>query len=176
MLFDQGFDGRRQLKNGIGQRLVAHGFIGESLTLVACAGGVSGGDQEATKIPVVLRNGEGNRLRRVVGLEAIASKQAGLDIIELVVVFSPVGRAVQPVAAMAFKIADAGEFKVFEVIRLVQRVLEIGASDLPPTPAIVNQAFVRKYLAKVYSANPCDGKPVGQQFACVRDSLGNGAD
>src|SRR6516162_3576738 len=125
-LFDQSFDGRRQFKNGIDQWLVAHGFIGESSTLVACARRVSRGDQGSTKISVVLKNRERKRLRRVVGLEAIANKQASLNIIELVVVFSPVGRAVQPVAAMALKIADAGEFEPFEIIRLVQRVLEIG--------------------------------------------------
>ena len=105
---------------------LAHGFVGQSLAVVACPSRVSGGDQGAAKIPVVLKTGERKGLRRVVGLEAIAGKQAGLEIIELVVVFSPVGRAVQPVAAMAFKIADAGEFELFEIIELVQRVLEIG--------------------------------------------------
>ena len=128
MLFDQGFDSRRQFKNGIGEWLVAHGFIYESSTVVAGASGVSGSDQGATKIPIVLKNGECERLRQVVGLEAIANKEAGLDIVELVVIFSPVGRAVQPVAAMAFKISNASEFELFEIIRLVQRVLEIGVA------------------------------------------------
>jgi hypothetical protein len=93
LFLDQSLDGRRQFKKGIGQRLVAHGFVSESLTLVACAGGISGSDQWAAKIPVILKNGERKRLRRVIGLEAIAYKQAGLDIIELVVVFPTLGRA-----------------------------------------------------------------------------------
>src|SRR5690349_14898677 len=78
-LFDQGFDSRRQIKNGIGEGLVAHGFIRESSTVLACAGSVSGGDQGATKIPVLLKNGERERLGRVVGLEAIANNQSGRD-------------------------------------------------------------------------------------------------
>ena len=127
-LFDQGFDSRRQFKNGIGEWLVAHGFIYESSTVVASTSGVSGGDQGATKIPIVLKNGECERLGQVVGLKAIANKQAGLDIVELVVIFSPVDRAVQPVAAMAFKISNACELEFFEIIRLVQRVLEIGVA------------------------------------------------
>src|SRR4029077_2525974 len=44
----------------------------------------------------------------------------------LVVVLSPVGRAVQPIAPMTLKIADAGELELLEILRLVQRVLEIG--------------------------------------------------
>src|SRR5690348_13882892 len=106
--FNQGLDRRWQFKNGIRERLVAHGFIGERSTVLACARGVSGGDQGATKIPIPLKNGERERLGRVVGLEAIADEQSGRDIVELVVVFSPVGRAVQPIAPMTLKIADAG--------------------------------------------------------------------
>src|SRR5690348_8890615 len=125
-LFDEGFDSRRQFKNGLCEWLVAHGFICESSTVLAGAGGVSGGDQRATKIPILIKNGERERLGRVVGLEAIANKQSGRDVVELVVVFSPVGRAVQPIAPMPLKIADASELERFEIIRLVQRVLEIG--------------------------------------------------
>src|SRR4029077_8443619 len=124
--FNQGFDRRRQFENGIGEWLGTHGLIREKSTVFACAGDVSGGDQGATKIPILLENGERERLGRVVGLEAIANKQSGRDIVELVVVFSPVGRAVQPIALMTLEIAGASEFELFEIIRLVQRVLEIG--------------------------------------------------
>src|SRR5215470_10428816 len=61
ILFDQGFDGRRQFKKGVGQRLVAHRFIGQRLTVVTCAGGVFGGDPRATKIPVPLKKDQGKR-------------------------------------------------------------------------------------------------------------------
>src|SRR4029077_2673824 len=64
-LLDQGFDSRRQFKNGIGEWLVAHGLVYECSTVVACPGGVSGGDQGTTKIPIVLENGERERLGRV---------------------------------------------------------------------------------------------------------------
>src|SRR4029077_12936311 len=114
-LFDQGFDRRRQFKNGIGEWPVADGFIRERSTVLACAGDVSGGNQRAAKILVVLKRGERERLGRVVGLEAIAGQQSGRDIVELVVVFSPVGRAVQPIAPMTLKIAGAGEFELLEI-------------------------------------------------------------
>jgi hypothetical protein len=90
MLFHEGFDSRRQFKNGIGEWLVAHGFIYGSSTVVASPSGVSGRDQGATEIFIVLKNGECERLGQVVGLEAIANKKAGPDIVELVVIFSPV--------------------------------------------------------------------------------------
>ena len=40
--------------------------------------------------------------------------------------FRPCQCSVALLAAMAFKIADAGESELFEIIRLVQRVMEIG--------------------------------------------------
>src|SRR5215470_13003541 len=104
-LFDQRFDRRRQFENGIGERLVAHGLIDEGSTVGARAGGVSGSDQGATKTLIVLKSGDRERLGRVIRLEAVARKQSRLDIVELVVVFSPVGRAVHPIAPMTGKFA-----------------------------------------------------------------------
>ena len=47
-----------------------------------------------------------------------------------VIVLAPVGGAVQPIATMAFKIGHARQFEFPELVRLVQRILQIGITTV----------------------------------------------
>jgi hypothetical protein len=59
-------------------------------------------------------------------LKTLSREQSGLDIVKLIIIFAPIRGAVQPVARAAFKISDAGQLEVLEIVRLVKRVLQIG--------------------------------------------------
>ena len=127
MLFDQGFNGRWQFKNGIGEWLVTDGLVRESLAVIAGARRVFRRHQRAAEVSVVVKQHDPGRLRDIV-FEAVTDQQSGLDVVELVVVLAPIGGAVQPVAAMALEIRHPCEFQLTEVVRLMQSILQIGVA------------------------------------------------
>src|SRR5580658_5717041 len=122
----QSFYGGRQVEDGIGERVVAHRVVGKDLFVVAASGDQFGCYQSAAKALVVVNEQDGNGLRGVVGLKAVAGEQSGLHVVELIVVFAPVGGAVQPITGASIEIGDAGQVKSSEVVGLVQWVLQVG--------------------------------------------------
>ena len=73
-LFHQGLDCGRQFEHGIVKRIVTNRLIGEGPALIAGARGIFCCKQRSTEALLVLKQGDGDRLRRIVWLEAVANK------------------------------------------------------------------------------------------------------
>src|SRR6202042_415699 len=89
-----------------------------------------GSYQSPANLFIVLKRKDGDGFRGIVCLVSVAGKQTGFDIVKLIIIFAPMRGAVQPIAAMALKIDDARKVQLFEIVRLVEGILQIGAPPI----------------------------------------------